>query len=139
MNRSIGLLKLIGLVGLVRMIGLVGLVSLEFSISAQEALATLIIHNGTIYTVNATQPTAAAVAIRGDRILGVGSVADCGLTMVHDAGVSSGTIAAYQRLAAASRLKTRLYVMLDSSPETTGGWFSAGRLSIRVTDSPCAP
>ena len=51
-----------------------------------------------------------------------------GLTMVHDAGASSATIAAYQRLVASHRLSTRLYVMIDSSPETTREWFARGPL-----------
>jgi predicted amidohydrolase YtcJ len=51
-----------------------------------------------------------------------------GLTMVHDAGASSTTIAAYQRLVAAHRLSTRLYVMISNSPETTREWFARGPL-----------
>ncbi len=51
-----------------------------------------------------------------------------GLTMVHDAGASSATIAAYRRLVAAGRLSTRLYVMIDSSPGTTREWFARGPL-----------
>ncbi len=51
-----------------------------------------------------------------------------GLTMVHDAGVSSGTIAIYRRLEADRRLSTRLYVMIDSSPGTTAEWFARGPL-----------
>jgi predicted amidohydrolase YtcJ len=51
-----------------------------------------------------------------------------GLTMVHDAGASSGTIEAYRRLSAAGRLSTRLYVMIDSSPATTREWFARGPL-----------
>ncbi len=35
--------------------------------------ASLIVHNAQVYTVNATQPTAQAVAIRGDRIVLVGT------------------------------------------------------------------
>ena len=62
-----------------------------------------------------------------------------GLTMVHDAGASSATVAAYQRLVAARRLNTRLYVMLSNSSETTREWFARGplvdpsqRLSVRA-------
>ena len=51
-----------------------------------------------------------------------------GLTMVHDAGASSATIAAYQRLVAAHRLNTRLYVMINSSSDTTREWFARGPL-----------
>jgi predicted amidohydrolase YtcJ len=51
-----------------------------------------------------------------------------GLTMVHDAGVSSATIAVYRRLEAHRRLSTRLYVMIDSSPGTTAEWFARGPL-----------
>jgi predicted amidohydrolase YtcJ len=51
-----------------------------------------------------------------------------GLTMVHDAGASSTTIAAYQRLVAAHQLSTRLYVMISNSPETTREWFARGPL-----------
>ena len=67
------------------------------------------------------------------------AMASVGLTMVHDAGVPSATIAIYQRLAAAGRLRTRLYVMIDSSPATTSEWFSRGpiidpdhRLTVRA-------
>src|SRR5688500_10521795 len=35
--------------------------------------ATLIIHNARVYTVHAAQPTAEAVAVRGDRIVLVGT------------------------------------------------------------------
>jgi predicted amidohydrolase YtcJ len=38
-----------------------------------------------------------------------------GLTMVHDAGTDAATVEAYRRLAAAGRLKTRLYVMLQGA------------------------
>jgi predicted amidohydrolase YtcJ len=51
-----------------------------------------------------------------------------GLTMVHDAGASSPTLAAYQRLVSARRLSTRFYVMIDSSPATTREWFARGPL-----------
>lgn len=51
-----------------------------------------------------------------------------GLTTVHDAGASSGTIEAYRRLSRAGWLATRLYVMIDSSPATTKGWFARGPL-----------
>jgi predicted amidohydrolase YtcJ len=51
-----------------------------------------------------------------------------GLTMVHDAGATSTTIAAYQRLVAARRLNTRLYVMISNSPDTTREWFARGPL-----------
>jgi len=51
-----------------------------------------------------------------------------GLTMVHDAGASSATIAAYQRLVAARRLNTRLYVMISNASETTREWFARGPL-----------
>jgi predicted amidohydrolase YtcJ len=51
-----------------------------------------------------------------------------GLTMVHDAGASRTTIAAYQRLVAAHRINTRLYVMISSSPDTTREWFARGPL-----------
>jgi predicted amidohydrolase YtcJ len=59
-----------------------------------------------------------------------------GLTMVHDAGASTATIAAYRRLSASRRLATRLYVMIDSSAATTKEWFARGPLvdpSHRVT------
>ncbi len=56
------------------------------------------------------------------------AMSSVGLTMVHDAGTASGTIAIYQRLAAAGRLNTRLYVMIDSSPDTTREWFTRGPL-----------
>ena len=59
--------------------------------------------------------------------------------MVHDAGVPLSTIDAYQRLHAAGRLATRLYVMIDSAPATTSAWFARGplldpgqRLTIRA-------
>ena len=51
-----------------------------------------------------------------------------GVTMVHDAGASAQTIEAYRRLSRQGRLATRLYVMLDSDPATTGPWFSRGPL-----------
>jgi hypothetical protein len=51
-----------------------------------------------------------------------------GVTMVHDAGASAQVIEAYRRLSGQGRLATRLYVMLDSDPATTGPWFSRGPL-----------
>jgi predicted amidohydrolase YtcJ len=54
-----------------------------------------------------------------------------GLTMVHDAGASTGTIELYRRLAAEGRLNTRLYVMIDSSQATTREWFKRGPLIDR--------
>jgi predicted amidohydrolase YtcJ len=51
-----------------------------------------------------------------------------GLTMVHDAGATLATIAAYQRLVAAHRLHTRLYVMISDSPEARREWFARGPL-----------
>ena len=43
--------------------------------SAQNAPADLILHNATIYTVDAAMPRAEAIAIRGDRIAAVGTSA----------------------------------------------------------------
>jgi predicted amidohydrolase YtcJ len=51
-----------------------------------------------------------------------------GLTMVHDAGATLATIAAYQRLGAAHRLHTRLYVMISDSTEARREWFARGPL-----------
>lgn len=47
-------------------------------LSAQWAFADadLVLHNGTIYTVNDTEPVASAVAIEGDRITAVGNSTD---------------------------------------------------------------
>ena len=59
------------------------------------------------------------------------AMSSVGLTMVHDAGASSRTIAIYRRLSAAGRLNTRLYVMIDSSPTTTSEWFARGPLIDR--------
>jgi predicted amidohydrolase YtcJ len=76
-----------------------------------------------------TEPSAAEVEARvlaADR-----AMSSVGLTMVHDAGASSPTIALYRRLAAEGRLNTRLYVMIDSSPATTTEWFKRGPLLDR--------
>jgi predicted amidohydrolase YtcJ len=51
-----------------------------------------------------------------------------GLTMVHDAGEPSAVIAAMRQLVSEQRFATRLYVMIDSSPQTTGEWFQRGPL-----------
>ena len=67
-RRSLGPLRLIALVG---SIGVVGL-----GVGAQEPPATLIIRNGPIYTADAAHPTAEAVAVRGERIVRVGTDAD---------------------------------------------------------------
>ena len=61
--------------------------------------------------------------LAADRLL-----SSVGLTMVHDAGASSATIAIYERLVRAGRLSTRLYVMIDSSSATTAEWFARGPL-----------
>ena len=42
------------------------------AVSAQSAPADLIVHNAVIYTVAAAQPTAEALAVRGDRLVVVG-------------------------------------------------------------------
>jgi predicted amidohydrolase YtcJ len=67
-----------------------------------------------------------AQLLAADRVM-----SSVGLTMVHDAGASSRTIAIYQRLAATGRLNTRLYVMIDSSPAITTEWFKRGPLVDR--------
>ncbi len=82
-------------------------------------------------------PSAAEIESRilaADRLFG-----RVGLTMVHDPGVPLATTAAYERLHAGGRLATRLYVMIDSAPETTSVWFARGplidpedRLTIRA-------
>ena len=43
---------------------------------AEQVQADMILQNGTIYTANDAQWTAAAVAIKGDEIIFVGSVVD---------------------------------------------------------------
>jgi predicted amidohydrolase YtcJ len=63
-----------------------------------------------------------------------------GLTMVHDAGTTPATVAAYKRLIDAGRLKTRLYVMLRGplsmlEPELKKGPlidYGGHRLSVRA-------
>lgn len=63
-----------------------------------------------------------------------------GLTMVHDAGTTPRTVAAYQRLIDAGRLKTRLYVMLRGPLSMLEPEFKRGpilnygnhRLSVRA-------
>lgn len=49
---------------------------LRAAIDASIRQADLIVLNASVYTVDAAQPTAEAIAIRGDRIVGVGSNAD---------------------------------------------------------------
>jgi len=53
-----------------------GVVGLSLSLHAQQAGADLILFNGKIITVNDTFQIAQAVAVRGDRIVAVGSNAD---------------------------------------------------------------
>src|SRR3979409_1119730 len=53
-----------------------GVVGLSLSLQAQQAGADLILFNGKIITVNATFALAQAVAVRGTRIVAVGSNAD---------------------------------------------------------------
>lgn len=63
-----------------------------------------------------------------------------GLTMVHDAGTSPATVAAYKRLIDDGKLKTRLYVMLrgplsELEPEFKKGPvinYGGSRLSVRA-------
>jgi predicted amidohydrolase YtcJ len=63
-----------------------------------------------------------------------------GLTMVHDAGTTPNTVAAYKRLVDAGKLKTRLYVMLRGplsmlEPEFRKGPlinYGGHRLSVRA-------
>lgn len=45
-------------------------------VAAQPGMASILIHNAVVHTVDAKQPRAEAIAIRGDRILLVGSNAD---------------------------------------------------------------
>ena len=49
------------------------LVPLAASTSAQTRSADMVFLNGTIYTVNARQPLAQAIAVKGDRIVYVGT------------------------------------------------------------------
>ncbi len=51
-----------------------------------------------------------------------------GLTMVHDSGVGTPVVDAYRRLSDSGALRTRLYVMIDSSAATTSAWFARGPL-----------
>jgi predicted amidohydrolase YtcJ len=53
-----------------------GVVGLSLSLHAQQAGADLILFNGKIITVNDTFQIAQAVAVRGSRIVAVGSNAD---------------------------------------------------------------
>jgi predicted amidohydrolase YtcJ len=48
----------------------------NFSVSAQKPAPDLILYNGKIFTSDAAQPNAEAIAIRGERILAVGSDAE---------------------------------------------------------------
>jgi predicted amidohydrolase YtcJ len=73
-------------------------------------------------------PPPAAAEIDEQILAADGHTRRLGLTMVHDAGASSGTVEAYRRLSREGRLATRLYVMLDSSPATTSEWFARGPL-----------
>jgi predicted amidohydrolase YtcJ len=52
-----------------------------------------------------------------------------GLTMVHDAGANTETVAAYKRLIDAGRLQTRLYVMLRGSLDMLRPHFAAGPIA----------
>ena len=54
------------------LIALVALVAVSCQSRPPAERATLIIHNAQVYTVNSAQPTAQAVALRGDRIVFVG-------------------------------------------------------------------
>ena len=53
-----------------------GVVGLSLSLQAQQTPADLILTNGKIITVNDTFQIAQAVAVRGSRIVAVGSNAD---------------------------------------------------------------
>jgi predicted amidohydrolase YtcJ len=66
-RRALALLVLFGAQGIVGW-GLVG----PGLAAQQSAPADLIVHNATVYTVNAAQPQARAIAVRGDRIVVVG-------------------------------------------------------------------
>ena len=58
-----------------RLLSLICAVTLTVACQSRPAAepATLIVHNAKVYTVHAAQPTAEAVAVRGDRIVLVGS------------------------------------------------------------------
>ena len=55
------------------LLALIAAASVACQSSPPAERATLIIHNAQVYTVNSLQPTAQAVAVRGDRIVLVGS------------------------------------------------------------------
>lgn len=52
------------------------LVTLSVACSSDRNVADLVIRNGTVYTVDSLQPAAEAIAVKGDRIVFVGSNAD---------------------------------------------------------------
>jgi predicted amidohydrolase YtcJ len=52
------------------------LIALSAPVAAQQPAADLILVNGTVVTVDSTRPTAQAIAVRGDRILAVGTTAE---------------------------------------------------------------
>jgi hypothetical protein len=58
---------------IVPMLAVVGLLIYYFLINPNPQEASMLLVNGVVYTVNEKQPTAQAVAIRGDRIVGVGT------------------------------------------------------------------
>ena len=49
-------------------------ISVNFFVFAQKAAPDLILNNGKIFTSDATQPNAEAIAIRGERIFAVGII-----------------------------------------------------------------
>jgi predicted amidohydrolase YtcJ len=73
-------------------------------------------------------------------LLADGETRRLGLTMIHDAGTTPRTVAAYKRLIDAGRLKTRLYVMLRGPMSMLEPEFKKGptinyggqRLSVRA-------
>jgi predicted amidohydrolase YtcJ len=64
--------------------------------------------------VTARVPAVSAAQLEARILLADAETRRLGLTMVHDAGNDAATIDAYRRLAAAGRLKTRLYVMVSA-------------------------
>jgi predicted amidohydrolase YtcJ len=62
--------------------------------------------------VTARIPGVGPAQLEARILLADGELRRLGVTMVHDAGTDVATVDAYRRLAAAGRLKTRLYVML---------------------------
>lgn len=95
-------------------------------IRGEAGEATGVLIDRAMGLVSAKMPPVSEAQLDAQILLADAETRRLGLTMVHDAGADSRTVAAYRRLSAAGKLRTRLYVMLRMPLERMQPFFDKG-------------